>query len=361
MVKSAPVSNWDSPLERPQSAIHEISSPHRLVERPRVSVLMITYNHATYLAEAIEGVVQQDCSFPFELIIGEDASTDETLQVAIEYQKRYPEIVRVIHSPANVGMNANSLRIFERARGEYVAYCEGDDFWCARDKLARQVALMEQDAHIGIVHTDWTRARLQRGQWVFDVGRSVQRRLPIKYLAGDLFQVWYLPKILRTCTILLRRSTMDDFYRSGLMDLTYPFGDVVLSAWVASGFRVGYVPAVTAVYRISPNSALRSGAKSRVSFYKASLRFDNAARTFFTSVRHYSQGYRWESTVALLIWGLRARDSAAMGAAAREFARNFTIRQFFANGVKSVRMRLPTLARQPRDMPDQASAGNPRG
>lgn len=344
-----------------QSKTRETSSPHRLVERPRVSVLMITYNHAAYLAEAIEGVVHQVCSFPFELIIGEDASKDETLQVAIEYQRRYPEIVRVIHSPANVGMNANSLRIFERARGEYVAYCEGDDFWCARDKLARQVALMEQDARIGIVHTDWTHARLRRGDWVFDRGRSAHRRMPMKFLVGDLLQTWYLPKVLRTCTILLRRSTMHEFYRSGLMDLTYPFGDVVLSAWIASGFRVGYIPAVTAVYRISPNSALRSGAKSRVSFYEASLRFDDAARVFFTGARHYTQGYRWESIAALLVWGLRANDLPAMGAAMREFARSFTIRQFLANGVKSVRMRLPTLARHAREVPDQVGTGIHRG
>jgi glycosyltransferase involved in cell wall biosynthesis len=344
-----------------QSGTYETSSPHRLVEHPRVSVLMITYNHAKYLAEAIESVVRQACNFPFELIIGEDASKDETLQVAIEYQKRYPEIVRVIHSPTNIGMNANSLRIFERARGEYVAYCEGDDFWCARDKLARQVALMEQDARIGIVHTDWTHARLQRGQWVIDGGRSAHRRVPMKYLAGDLFQTWYLPKILRTCTILLKRSTLREFYRSGLMDLTYPFGDAVLTAWITSGFRIGYVPAITAVYRVSPNSALRSGAKSRVNFYQASLRFDNAARAFFTGIRHYSQGYRWESTAALLVWGLRARDLLAMDVAIREFGCHFTIRQFLVNGFKSIRMRLPTPARQVRDLPDQSSAGARRG
>ena len=89
----------------------ETSDPVLLVKDPRVSVLMITYNHADYLAEAIEGVVQQKCGFPFELIIGEDASTDATRQVALDYQKRYPEVVRVVHSAANVGMNANSLRI----------------------------------------------------------------------------------------------------------------------------------------------------------------------------------------------------------------------------------------------------------
>src|SRR3546814_7902501 len=66
----------------------------RLVIDPLVSVLMITYNHAEYLAEAIEGVLNQECDFPFELIIGEDASKDATLEVALDYQKRFPDIIR---------------------------------------------------------------------------------------------------------------------------------------------------------------------------------------------------------------------------------------------------------------------------
>lgn len=323
-----------------QSDVFETSCQIRLVSRPRVSVLMITYNHAGYLAEAIEGVVQQVCKFPFELIIGEDASSDATRQIAIEYQRRYPEIVRVVHSAANVGMNSNSLRIFERARGEFVAYCEGDDYWCARDKLARQVELMERDERIGIVHTDWTHARLRDGRWVLDEQESSHRRIPLKYLSGDLFATWYLPRILRTCTILLRTSTMRAWYDSGLMDPAYPFGDSVLSAWVTSRYRVGYIPAVTAVYRVSSNSALRSGAESRVRFYEASLRFDDAARKFFGDAGRYPSGYRWESISSLLVWGVRAGNLRAIRSALREFTHHFTIRQFLADGYKSVCMRL---------------------
>lgn len=115
---------------------------------------MITYNHADYLAEAIEGVVKQSCDFPFELIIGEDASSDATRQIALEYQKRFPEIIRVIYSENNVGMNINSKRIFEKARGEYIAYCEGDDFWIDTEKLKKQVAIIKQNPQIGIVHSN---------------------------------------------------------------------------------------------------------------------------------------------------------------------------------------------------------------
>lgn len=337
-----------------QSEEREISCAQSLVENPRVSVLMITYNHAKYLAEAIEGVVQQVCAFPLELIIGEDASRDETLRIALEYQRRYPQIIRVVHSATNVGMNANSLRIFERARGEFVAYCEGDDYWSARDKLARQVDLMERDDGIGIVHTDWARARFHNGHWIVDSRRSAHSRIPSKYLVGDLFQTWYLPKLLRTCTILLRRSTMRAWYDSGLMDPGYPFGDSVLSAWITSQSRVGYVPAVTAIYRVSPGSALRSGAEARVRFYRASLRFDDVARSFFAGLERYPSGYRWESLSALLVWGLRAGDVSAATFALREFTRYFTIGQFLAVGWKSVCMRLPSISQRPPEAADES-------
>src|SRR5690625_807485 len=202
--------------------VEETGNPHTFVSDPLVSVLMITYNHADYLADAIEGVLNQRCHFPFELVIGEDASTDDTLQVVLEYQRRYPEIIRLVHSAANIGGAANSRRIFDRARGKYIAYCEGDDFWCARDKLARQVALIESEPVVGIVHTDWAKTRVLHGRWEFDLRKSVHRRVPGRYLQGDLLATWYFPKILRTCTVLMRRELMQACYDSGLPRDEYP-------------------------------------------------------------------------------------------------------------------------------------------
>lgn len=340
-----------------QLETHETSDMSQLVKNPRVSVLMITYNHADYLAEAIEGVLKQQCHFPFELLIGEDASTDTTLQVALEYQQRYPKIIRVIHSPLNVGMNANSRRIFEKARGEYVAYCEGDDFWCSPEKLARQVALMENDEQIGIVHSDWTRAHLLSDHWVYDFTKSVHCRVATKYLSGHLFETWHYPKILRTCTILLRKNTMSEWYASGLMDPQYHFGDSVLSAYITSRWKVGYIPAVMAVYRVSPNSALRSGAKARVAFYQSSLQFDTAARAFFSeTTTEYHSGYRWDSTAGLLLWGLKARDFSAVKSALLDFWQHFTPISFITTGMHSIIMRLPSLRRQPRQFPEATKA-----
>lgn len=335
------------------TSTRETSDMSQLAQTPLVSVLMITYNHAEYLADAIEGVVQQACNFPFELLIGEDASKDETLQIALEYQKRYPHIIRVVHSETNVGMNINSWRIFTKARGKYVAYCEGDDFWCAPDKLALQVAQMESNEKIGIVHSDWTRAYKKKDQWIYDYAKSVHRRVAPKYLEGDLFKTWHYPKILRTCTILLRKNTMAEWYASGLMNEKYHFGDSVLSAWITARAQVGYIPAVTAVYRVSPNSALRSGAKARVSLYRSALEFDTNARSFFGSKVDYHDGYRWDSAAGLLLWSLRARDWPTARTALLDFKKHFTLSRFITTGYQTIAMRLPTLQRQPRRIPGQ--------
>ena len=105
---------------------------------------MITYNHEAYIEQAIEGILAQQCDFPIELIIGEDKSQDRTLEICLEYQKKYPELIRIVTWHENVGANANFLRVWGRARGKYLASCEGDDYWIDPAKLTKQVKFMEQ-------------------------------------------------------------------------------------------------------------------------------------------------------------------------------------------------------------------------
>ena len=337
----------------------EVSDQNQLVANPLVSVLMITYNHADYLAEAIEGVVSQRCEFPFELIIGEDASKDDTLKVALDYQRRYPEIIRVLHSATNVGMIANVNRVYARARGEFTSVCEGDDFWCARDKLARQAEILKKDTLVGIVHADWTRMTCKNGTWQFDLRKSVHRRVPARLLEGDLFSTWHFPKVLRTCTVMLRRQIALEMLDSELWRKPYRFGDSVQNAFVTSNWLVAYLPEVVAVYRVSPNSALRSGAAARVEFYKSCLEFDADAQAFFASRRAYAKNYRWESDMALLLWSLRAIDEKSIRFALRDMWEHFDPIEFVATGCKALWMRVPTLRRQPRELPQGVPAVRP--
>ena len=110
-----------------------------------VSVLCITYNHEKYIAQAIEGFLSQKTSFPIEIIIHDDASTDRTADIIREYDARYPNRITAILQTENQfsrGIAASSILI-EKARGKYIAFCEGDDYWTDPYKLETQVSILE--------------------------------------------------------------------------------------------------------------------------------------------------------------------------------------------------------------------------
>ncbi|MFK8049343.1 MAG: glycosyltransferase family 2 protein [Halioglobus sp.] len=108
-----------------------------------VSVHMLTYNHAPYIAKAIESVLMQEVSFDYELVIGDDCSTDETGAIVREYRDRYPGIIRLHQQKTNLGLYANQEIVRRSCRGKYIAWLEGDDFWTCSKKLQKQVSMME--------------------------------------------------------------------------------------------------------------------------------------------------------------------------------------------------------------------------
>ena len=108
-----------------------------------VSVVMIAYNSAKYIGQAIEGVVRQRCGFGIQLVICDDASTDSTAEIVADWSHRFPGVIDYHCNEKNLGIQANYLKAFSLCRGKYVALCDADDYWCCRTKLARQVAYME--------------------------------------------------------------------------------------------------------------------------------------------------------------------------------------------------------------------------
>lgn len=122
---------------------HEISDLSLIPPEPLVSVIVVTYNHEAFIEQTIQGILEQQCDFPVELIIGDDKSKDRTLAICLEYQQKYPQLIRIVTRHENVGANANFLSLLGRVRGKYVALCDGDDYWIDQAKIAKQVAIME--------------------------------------------------------------------------------------------------------------------------------------------------------------------------------------------------------------------------
>lgn len=113
---------------------------------PLVSISCITYNHAPYIRQCLDGFMMQQTNFAFEVLIHDDASTDGTTEIIKEYERKYPGIIKPIYEEENQwvkGRRGSAVFNFPRAKGKYIAMCEGDDYWTDPLKLQKQVDFLE--------------------------------------------------------------------------------------------------------------------------------------------------------------------------------------------------------------------------
>ncbi|SOC80316.1 Glycosyl transferase family 2 [Salinimicrobium sediminis] len=137
-----------------------IPYPNNVKEKPLLSVLVQTYNHENFIQKCLEGILEQRTDFDFEILLGEDNSTDKTRDICIEYAEKYPKKIRLfLHHPENkikvlniITGNFNALYNFYSARGEYIAFCEGDDVWKDPLKLQKQVDVLKQNTHLAFTY-----------------------------------------------------------------------------------------------------------------------------------------------------------------------------------------------------------------
>lgn len=111
---------------------------------------MITYNHEAFIAQAIEGVLMQETDFPFELVIGEDCSTDNTRKICEDYAKRFPDKIRLLAREHNLGMCGNFVETILACRGDFIAFCDGDDYWIDPKKLQIQADLLSKNPDVAL-------------------------------------------------------------------------------------------------------------------------------------------------------------------------------------------------------------------
>lgn len=109
------------------------------------SVLMITYNHEKYIAQAIDSVLMQKTNFDYEIVIGEDCSTDRTREIVLEYKAKHPDKIKLLLQKKNVGMMQNFIDTLNTCTGKYIALLEGDDYWTDQYKLQKQVEILEKN------------------------------------------------------------------------------------------------------------------------------------------------------------------------------------------------------------------------
>lgn len=130
----------------------ENSSPSALSESVEVSVVVPTYKHAAFIRSTIEGILAQETDFPFEILVGDDASPDGTAAILHELQSAHPGKLRVLSFAANVGPHRNMAALITASRAKYIAHCDGDDVWTDPVKLALQYGVLTANPSARLIY-----------------------------------------------------------------------------------------------------------------------------------------------------------------------------------------------------------------
>lgn len=236
---------------------------------PRVSVSIITYQQCAYIGKAIESVLNQNVNFDYEIIIGEDGSTDGTRELCKKYAEAHPDKIRLFLRDRSKTIlkadNGNTLYLNPQlqklhARGKYYAVCDGDDYWIDKLKLQKQVDFLENYPKIGLVYTNYNVLDQLNGKII-----SKDQALP----DGDMRY-----ELLKQCDIIhstacYRKCLQDEFLMDIQLNKGFTMGDYPSWLYIAQKYRFHYMRETTTMYRVVQNSATHVGVKSTIKIYQS--------------------------------------------------------------------------------------------
>lgn len=211
-------------------------------QKPLVSVHLLTYNHAKFIAQSIESVVNQQTNFPFEIVIGDDHSTDGTSQIVDQYAAQYPDLIKVVRGKTNGGPQPNSIRILENSQGKYMAALEGDDYWIDPLKLQKQADFMEQNPDFAICFTNTRVEFFENNEEPYLLNTNIEKDVfELKDLIAET-EIWFMG----TATLFY---TMSSIFPVQPWFHKTKSGDIPMIMLAARHGKIKYLPDVTAAYR----------------------------------------------------------------------------------------------------------------
>lgn len=242
------------------------------MSNPLVSVVVSTYNHHMYIAECLEGILMQQTTFPFEIILGEDESNDGTREICMTYAEKHLDKIKlflrnrkdVIYIDGNPTGRYNFLENLKACTGKYIALCEGDDYWTDPLKLQKQVEFMEENPEYGIC---FHRANLLKEDDTFSLHLIPEISKEGEFLYEDLLRYY---NFITTASVLFRKPD-NFFFPKWFAEI--PFGDMGLYFLVSRGKKIKCLNEIMSVYRIHSqgifqiNSSLKRKTQ-HLQFYK---------------------------------------------------------------------------------------------
>ena len=252
-------------------------------QEPLVSICSITYNHAPYIRQCLDGFLMQQTIFPIEIIINDDCSTDGTTEIVREYAEKYPDLIFPIFHEENQyqkGVRGMFQRfVFPKARGKYIALCEGDDYWADPLKLQKQVDLLEQNPCVVMAYTGFQTVDKNGRRVEFDNFEYYKK----KSKSGDVFRLLLQSNFIMTLTTCYRKECI---VNNPILENCPSTYDYALFLTVASMGDVAYLSEKTACYRRVPTGMVATQSSSiakwsdDVFYYFANLFLDGNTKSF---------------------------------------------------------------------------------
>ncbi len=220
-----------------------------------VSIQCLVYNHEAFLRDCLEGFVMQKTNFKFEAIVHDDASTDGSADIIREYAERYPEIIKPIYQKENLyKKDLVKLRkvVICSLIGEYIAFCEGDDYWTDPYKLQKQVDFLEANPEYMMCFHNAKLLYEGNATTHFEAGIVEERN----YLGNEFLKKWIVP----TASVVVRREVRSFTYKNPSRIL---YGDIILLLTANELGLVRGMKDCMSVYRVQGNSAIHSSDSDR--------------------------------------------------------------------------------------------------
>lgn len=210
----------------------------------KVSACIITYNHEKYITDCLDGALAQKVNFEYEIVVSEDCSTDSTREILLEYQKRYPDKIKLFFNEKNLGLGGNWLKSWTRCDCDYMAICEGDDYWIDPYKLQKQVDFLEN-------HPDF--ALSSHNANVIQDGEIIRIYCPPNYpKIMDLSDLLTYGKGEPTCSLVVRKKSVEDLPEWVSQMRAH---DWLIQVWAARYGKMKYFPEIMGVYRKTKTGA----------------------------------------------------------------------------------------------------------
>lgn len=224
------------------------------LQKPLVSVRCITYNHAKYIGQALDGFLMQKTTFPFEIIVHDDASTDGTEQIIRAYAEQFPRLIKPIYEEENLYSKqggAITKIVNAQIKGKYIAACEGDDYWIDPYKLQKQVDFLERNPEYEMCYTNFNIYHQKTGTFENDLLTTQPERFPHDYTLTE----WILRRgYTAPMTWVYTKRLLDSYKRLPSCDGTF----VMFAHFIASAKVKCLETDTTAVYRSLTESASHS-------------------------------------------------------------------------------------------------------